>query len=263
MRKSIFLTVILLMFFAVTMSASSENKNLYIVFIGNSITFGAGLESQANDAPPASTAKYLKKCPSVGNVEISNQGVCGSTTVDFLPETNTLFKNVKNAADKFVKRGDCILVFSIMLGTNDSAIKGTNGCPVEHVQYHKNMVRIIDELLKLYPECHVVVNRPLWYSPNTHNGATYLQEGLDRLKTYYPEIKSIVKEYSKKTSMKQVYIGDTEAYGFFKKRYKEQFQAENGNSGVFYLHPNKKGAENLGNMWGKAIYKTLKERLKR
>ena len=146
-----------------------------------------------------------------------------------------------------------------MLGTNDSAIRGTNGCPVSPEQYQKNMRTIIDKLIELYPGCKIVVHRPLWYSPNTHNASEYLQEGLDRLQTYYPEIKKLVKHYN---SVKKgcVYLGDTDGFDYFRKNHKDAFQAENGNSGVFYLHPNKEGASYLGKLWGKAIYKITETR---
>ena len=35
------------------------------------------------------------------------------------------------------------------------------------------------------------------------------------------------------------------------------FQAEKGNSGVFYLHPNEKGAVRLGELWSEAIRQAL------
>lgn len=60
-----------------------EKKNLNIVFIGNSITQGALLENPRREAPPVKAALYLRRQPSVGTVRYSNQGVSGSTTLDF------------------------------------------------------------------------------------------------------------------------------------------------------------------------------------
>ena len=84
-----------------------------------------------------------------------------------------------------------------MLGTNDSAITGPNGAPASPGKYHENMKTIIDKLLALYPKCKVVLHRPVWYSPNTYNGAKYLEEGLNRLQSYYPELQALVLHYSK------------------------------------------------------------------
>ena len=119
-------------------SASAANNKRYvnIVFIGNSITFGAGLPKPVHDAPPVKAALFLSKCPEVASVKYSNRGQSGCTTVDYLPDTNTLFPWAVRAADKFKDETWADLVFSIMLGTNDSAIEGTNGCPVTPERYY-------------------------------------------------------------------------------------------------------------------------------
>jgi hypothetical protein len=83
-----------------------------------------------------------------------------------------------------------------MLGTNDSAMQGTHGAPILPEQYRKHLAVIVNEVLKRYPDIKVVINHPLWYSPNTQNGATYLAEGLTRLQRYFPEIAILVKNYS-------------------------------------------------------------------
>lgn len=108
------------------MKAESK-KNMNIVFIGNSITQGALISTPSHDAPPVKAALYLTKQPSVTSVKYSNQGVSGCTTTDYLPTTETLFPKAKEAADKFADETWATLVFSIMLGTNDSAITGPNG----------------------------------------------------------------------------------------------------------------------------------------
>lgn len=238
---------------------AADKQYLNVVFIGNSITYGAGLPKPLREAPPVKAAIYLGKQPGIGSVRYSNQGVSGATTVDFLPETHTLFDRVTAAADQFKDEDWATLVFSVMLGTNDSAIRGTNGCPVSPEQYRKNLSAIVDRLLVSYPGCRIVLHRPIWYSPNTHNGAMYLQEGLSRLKSYFPEIKRMVKDYSQKQPGR-VFLGDTEAFDYFRKHSQELFQAEDGNSGVFYLHPNPDGAVRLGEYWGKAIYRVVSER---
>lgn len=233
-----------------------SKKYLNIIFIGNSITYGAGLEETRHDAPPVKAAMFLKKQPNIEVVKFSNQGVSGCTTVDYLPETETLFKSATLAADKLKDETWATLIFSIMLGTNDSAIRGTNGCPVSSEQYYKNMKAIVDKLLALYPDCKIVLNRPIWYSANTYNGAMYLEEGLNRLQSYYPELQKLVFDYSTYFPG-QVYMGDTEGFNYFKSNYLTDFQPEEGNAGIFYLHPNKKGAAYLGELWGKAILNIL------
>lgn len=64
---------------------------ILIVFIGNSITFGAGLCNPAHHSPPFCAALYLSEQPSVAAVDDANQGICGAMSVDFLPDRPDLW----------------------------------------------------------------------------------------------------------------------------------------------------------------------------
>lgn len=256
MKKQL-LTIIVLFYMVTSVySQQSEYGWLNIVYIGNSITQGVLIDSPRKNAPPVQASIYLQKQPGIGEVKYSNQGVSGSTTVDFLPETNTLFNHVKEAAGTLQKDEWATLVFSIMLGTNDSAVKGPNGSPVSPEQYRENMQKIIDELFRLYPDCKVILHRPVWYSPNTYNTSMYMQEGLDRLQRYFPEIDALITHYNG-SKPGQVFSGDTDAFDYFRENWDTLLIPEQGNAGIFYLHPNEKGAAVLGEFWGKAIYKVL------
>ncbi len=233
-----------------------EKINLNVVFIGNSITHGAGLRDFKTMAPPVFASKFLQEQSEIGDVDFSNQGVSGFTTVDFLPQTNTVFNKVKLAASAF-KNPDALLVFSIILGTNDSAISGPNGAPVSPQDYYKNLKAIADQLLLDFPHCKIIFHHPLWYSENTYNHSKYLAEGLKRLQSYFPQIRLLIKSYAR-TNPKQVFLGDKKGFQYFKKHHEELMQHENGQQGIFYLHPNVKGAEALGVLWGKAILKVVK-----
>lgn len=232
-----------------------DKQDLNIVFIGDSITYGAGLPDRGTQAPPVICANYLKKQSHIGAVDFSNQGHSGYTTLDWLPGTRA-FIDAEAAARAFSNQ-NAQLLFSIKIGTNDSAIKGTHGAPVSVEDYRTNLKTIVDQLLKDFPGCKVVIEHPIWYSPNTYNGTAYLQEGLTRLQTYIPVIDDLVKTY-KTTNPKQVFIGDTKAFNYFKENSISDFQPEQGKQGIFYLHPNPKGAIALGEFWGKAIAKILK-----
>lgn len=234
-----------------------EKQYVNIVFVGNSITQGVLLADPAHEAPPVQAVKYLTLQPEIAGVKFSNQGVSGSTTVDFLPASQTLFLKVKQAANQFKNDTRATLIFSVMLGTNDSAIKGPNGSPVQPAQYRTNVKVIVDELLSLYPDSKVVLHRPLWYSPNTYNGAMYLREGLNRLEKYFTEINQLVEAYAV-SHPDRVYCGDTEGFVYFRTNYTTDVFPEEGNAGTFYLHPNAKGAAKLGELWGKALLKTVR-----
>jgi lysophospholipase L1-like esterase len=222
-----------------------------VIYIGDSITAGAFLDDPAAEAPPVIASHYLEQQPGINCVRYVNQGHSGYTTVDFLPGGTTFAAVEKSASDLNAEPG--VLIFSIMLGTNDSAIKGPNGAPVAPEAYVQNLKKIIDRLLKDFPGSNVIINLPLWYSPNTYNGAQYLQEGLDRLQSYFKPTRTLVGSYAHH----RVFLGDTKAFGYFKANYQTKLRPEDGHQGTFYLHPNKDGAADLGAFWGKAIYKIV------
>ena len=232
--------------------------SLDIVFIGDSITHGSRLDSPEVQAPPVWAAAFLKRQKRIGEVAWSNQGVSGYTTVDFLPSTGKAFPHVMDAARAFYARHDATLVFSVMLGTNDSADNGPNGSPVLPAAYRANLKTIADSLLNAFPGCLIVFNRPTWYSPTAYNGARYLQSGLDRLQSYFPEIDALVKEYAA-SRPGQVFAGDHKAFGYFRKHYGTDLGAEQGHAGTFYLHPNLQGAKALGEFWGEAIERVVEK----
>ncbi|MDB5015526.1 MAG: lipolytic protein family [Mucilaginibacter sp.] len=235
----------------------AQKQNLNIVFIGNSITYGANLIDPTTEAPPVIACEYLRQQPNIGTVGFSNQGYSGFTTVDFLPSTATAFKKVEAGAHAFTDK-QALLIFSVKLGTNDSAVQGPNGSPVTPQDYKQNLKAIADSLLKEFPGCIIVFQHPIWYSPNTYNGAKYLEEGLFRLQSYIPQIDGLVADYAV-AYPRQVFTGDKKGFKYFKKHYLTDLNAEQGHQGTFYLHPNKKGAVALGNYWGKAINKVVKQ----
>lgn len=240
-----------LLFLASTIALAQHKKNaLNIVFIGNSITQGAQLADAATEAPPVTAVAYLQKQKNLETVNFSNQGHSGYTTLDFQPGTDT-FTKVEEAASAFANK-DALLIFSIKLGTNDSAIQGPHGAPASPEVYQKNLKTIADKLLADFPKAVIIFQHPVWYSPNTYNGAKYLQEGLSRLQSYVPMIDGLVKAYAT-TNPKHVFVGDTKAYAYFEKNHLTDLTPESGKQGTFYLHPNKKGAEALGKFWGIAI----------
>lgn len=231
--------------------------NADIVYIGNSITQGVQLGNPNELAPPATATKYISRQKGAGTVNFLNKGRSGYTTVDFLPDdsSGTLNKVIEESG-KFHIDAKRLLVFSISLGTNDSAEKGPKGSPVDPAAYSRNLKAIADKLMSEFPGCRIIFQQPIWYSPNTYNGSKYMAEGLARLQSYFPVLKTLVYQYSL-SNPGQVFLGDTKAFSYFRKNYLTDLIPESGNAGTFYLHPNKKGAEVLGSMWGKAIYKCL------
>lgn len=232
-----------------------EKKPLNVVFIGDSITYGVLLKK----APPAYAADYLNGLKKIGPVYVSNQGVSGYTTVNFLPATATVFPKAEAAARALLAAHPGNLVFSIMLGTNDSAEQGPLGSPVSPSDYRSHLQAIIDKLLADFPGCRVVINYPIWYSPNTYNGARYLQPGLDRLQRYFPEIDTLRRHYAS-SQPGRVSAGDQKVFTDFRENYLADYTPQQGHQGTFYLHPNAAGANLLGRYWGKAIETAVRRR---
>ena len=149
--------IIVLLFFCSILNA----QNLNIVYIGNSITEGALLKNPKTEAVPIRASQYLDKHLN-GKVTFRNCGVSGMTTLNFLPISGQQFPNVKTAASELAQR-EGQLLFSISLGTNDSACTMAFGAPVLPEEYYTNMKAIIDELLALYPQyvqrCYVLESR--------------------------------------------------------------------------------------------------------
>lgn len=233
-----------------------KKRDLDVVYIGNSITQGVQLKDPKTEAPPAASSKYLGLQKGIGDVEFINQGRSGYTTVDFLPDEGVTLNKVIEATNEFHKVSQRLLIFSISLGTNDSAEKGPKGSPVSPDSYQQNLKTIADKLLSEFPGCRIFFQQPIWYSPNTYNGSKYMAEGLSRLQTYFPELHSLVEKYSK-TNPGQVFLGDQKGFNYFRKNHLTDLIPESGKAGTFYLHPNKKGADVLGKLWGEAIYKQL------
>lgn len=253
--KQYFFFITVLLFSISTVFGQHKKQNINVVFIGNSITQGVQLGDPVTEAPPATAIAWLRQQKNLGMVEFSNQGHSGYTTLDFLPGTGT-FAKVEEAANAFADK-EALLIFSMKLGTNDSAIHGPHGAPVSPQDYIKNVKTITDKLLADFPKAIIIFQHPIWYSNNTYNGSMYLQEGLSRLESYVPKLDSLATAYAA-TNPKHVFVGDKKAFNYFKKNHLTELIPENGKQGTFYLHPNKKGAVSLGEFWGRAIERVIK-----
>lgn len=248
-RKVISLVTILFVALLCTY-ARGDKKDFAIIYIGNSITYGAMHEQRDVTAPPVYTSQILSK-KLKANVIWRNCGWSGATTYDFLPSAKRYFPRVEKAIKEIQAETSAPIVFSIMLGTNDSACTGPTGCPVSNENYKKNLITIIEAIKALAPDAKFVFQRPIWYSPNTYNGAMYLQKGLNRLIGYAPVLEQLADERI------DAMMGDDDAYEFFKENYEKYCFPEGGNAGVFYLHPNPKGAKKLAKFWAEGIIDAL------
>lgn len=227
---------------------ADPKQNINLLFIGNSITAGATLSNAKEQAPPILCRQLIADATGV-TTHVYNGGHSGITTWGFLPGRND-FTRLLAAAKAYQKDNGGLVYVSIMLGTNDSACTTTEGAPVSTDTYRANMKKIIDALIEGVPGCKILLNYPIWYSPSTHNSAKYLQEGLDRLHSYYLILDGIVQEYE------QVYAGNRGVWEFFENNL-ALFTRENGHAGYFYLHPNLTGANRLAELWASSLLELI------
>ena len=225
-----------------------------LIFIGNSITEGALHANKKKTAPPVVAANLVGNMLSM-DVHYRNCGRSGATTVDFLPEQKRDFVRVEKAIEEIKALSYAPILFSIMLGTNDSANFGPNGSPVSNEDYKKNLMTMIGRIRELCPNAIFIVPRPIWYSPNTHNAAQYLVAGQKRMVAYTDVLIEIANENE------DVYLGDRDAFDYFGARHRKYMFAEDGKAGTFYLHPNEAGARKLARYWAQAIVKVVKKNL--
>ncbi len=247
--KNVLLGIFLLMSDNISALTTVPKDNINLLFIGNSITAGATLPDPAKQAPPVLCRNLVANATGV-NTNVYNGGHSGITTWGFLPGRDD-FNRLLAAAQAYQKNNGGIIYISIMLGTNDSACTTTEGAPVSTDTYRANITKIIDALIEGVPGCKILLNYPIWYSPSTYNSAKYLQEGLDRLHSYYPILDGIVEEYE------EVYGGNRRVWEYFENN-ESLFTRENGKAGVFYLHPNLSGANRLAEIWANSLLELIK-----
>lgn len=247
------------------LSFSFAQRSANIVFIGNSITYGALHQQRDATAPPSQCARWLTQQEGVDTVYFRNCGRSGKTTYHFLPNA----ADVVPAGDK-TYFGDVVaqtrelvtahpgqpLIFSIMLGTNDTVERPKNS-HTSPDDYVKNLTAIIDSLLTLWPDAHVVLNKPTWYYPDYHTkgGSIASKKSLKLIAAYYDCFPQVVRNCKED----HVHIGDAEAYDYFRQHYKtDVFEEKDARGKSYWLHPNEQGARRLAEYWGKALLPVLK-----
>ena len=263
MRRLLILFILLLI--GAHQLSCFAKKEVNIVFIGNSITYGALHQQRDVTAPPAQCAKWLSEQEGVDSVYFRNCGRSGRTTYHFLPNAadvipagdKTCFGDVVAKTSELVKQHPGVpLIFSIMLGTNDSVERKHNSHTTPD-DYVRNLVAIIDSLLTLWPDAHVVLNKPIWYTPDyvTKGGSIGSKQSQKLIGIYADRFRDVIS----RCKAGHVHLGDKDAYDYFKKNWKTDINEEKDARGKSYwLHPNEQGARKLAEYWGKAILQVIK-----
>lgn len=251
MKRLLCLILLLLTGLCALQAQNSAKRDCNIIYIGNSITAGALHADKTKSAPPVYTSDFVGKELSA-DVNFRNCGRSGATTLDFIPQQQRDFTRVEKAIGEIKGISDEPIIFSIMLGTNDSANFGPNGSPISNEDYKNNLMTMIERIRELAPGAMFILHRPIWYSPNTHNASQYLVAGQKRMEGYTDVLIEMA------ASNKDIYLGDCDAFDFFSRKYLKYMFAEDGKAGTFYLHPNEAGARKLARYWARAISDIIK-----
>ena len=251
MKRLLCLILLLLTGLCALQAQNSAKRGCNIIYIGNSITAGALHADKAKSAPPVYTSDFVGKELSA-DVNFRNCGRSGATTLDFIPQQQRDFTRVEKAIGEIKAISDEPIIFSIMLGTNDSANFGPNGSAISNEDYKNNLMTMIGRIRELAPGAMFILHRPIWYSPNTHNASQYLVAGQKRMEGYTDVLIEMA------ASNKDIYLGDCDAFDFFSRKYLKYMFAEDGKAGTFYLHPNEAGARKLARYWARAISDIIK-----
>ena len=247
-------------FYVIPKTPYRKQRSANIVFIGNSITYGALHKNREMTAPPAQCAAWLSAQAGIDTVYFRNCGRSGRTTYHFLPQEKdvvpqgdkTYFGDVVAKAQQLMQEHPGLpLLFNIMLGTNDTVERTKNSHTTPDAYAH-NLCVIIDSLLTLWPDAHIVLNKPTWYYPDyvTKGGSIASDHSLQLLDAYYKEFDNIIAH----CKSGHVHIGDSSAYGYIKEHYKtDVFEEKDSRGKSYWLHPNEQGAKKLAECWGKAL----------
>lgn len=131
-------TILILSIIAITSSATAqeEKKKTKVACIGDSITYGAGLENRKEECYPNQLQKLLGS-----KYEVKNFGVGGST---MLKTGKISFWNTKQYKSIFTLQPDVIV---IKLGTNDANLDNGNWTGIE--KYRKDYKEMVQAFQKM------------------------------------------------------------------------------------------------------------------
>ena len=146
-----------------------------IVFIGDSITMGAGVPNRDEQAAPVIAAHDSPQALG-GGATASTSPTKGRTATprptSCPPAATSPAWRRPRSKLKAASQGPAGFLRGCWARTT-ARIMGPTGAPLPADGYAKNLHAIVDKLLAEFPDAKFVLNHPIWYSPNTHNGADY------------------------------------------------------------------------------------------
>lgn len=188
-------------------------------FIGDSITLGLNLS--AGQDPPSQFGVLWKKWKKQETVNVSNRGVTGSKTADWISGSTNL-TNAKTAFAAMIPVPTYILV---MLGTNDAAAH------VTAATYFSNLQSLCTDLTGAGYK--VVLSYPIYTPSGANSGATD-QAATALCLAYQAQIDALINGST-------ILRGDVLGYGYYMNNLSE-LQADQ-------THPTATGALSLATLW--------------
>ena len=258
-------------------TAVARPHALNIVFAGDSITYGLGVRNAGTvklPTMPGYCITGLRRRLGLGEIYGSNQGHNSHTLTDYAPggrDYHDAFDraNPKSALNRLrTLHPEARTIVSLMLGTNDSAIAGSNNAPFEGYlttdQYEAKLDVIIDQLLGLdAPDALIFLHASPYYTANSRTSFVYGPAGLEALTGYREALQNIVARYGT-IRPRQVFQGDTKSFEYFAQNYRTEHTAQRYRGSVFYLHPSGEpassgliGTQSLGELHAEAIARVV------
>ena len=230
-----------------------------IVFVGDNITNSTAPSDIITDAATTECAKNLSQGFGL-TVHISNQADNKFTTTDWRPSSNTNsdFQHAIEAAQSLETQQHGQLIFSIMLGANDSAGYGPNK-PVAPSIYEDNLQSMIDQFLVNYPDAFVFLHYPIYRPANGQINEELAPLALKRLHSYLPMIDALVSTNATRHP-NRVFAGDKTAIDYFSTNYSSALTPEKNLQDAFSANPNDTDALALGRYWADAIGAVIEKR---
>ncbi len=254
-------------------TAVARPQALNIVFAGDSITYGLGVRNAGTvklPTMPGYCITALRRRLGLGEIYGSNQGHNSHTLTDYAPggsDYHDAFdcENPKSAVRQLNElHPEAQMVVSLMLGTNDSAIAGSNNAPfdgcLDASQYTMKLHEIVDRILEIdAPDAKIVLHMPPYYTTNSRTNFTYGPAGLAALMSYGEALDRIVHDYLS-AYPGQVFVGDRRSFEYFAQNYRTEHLPQRFRGSTFYLHPSGTpgsngliGTQSLGELHAEAI----------
>ncbi|WP_269523316.1 SGNH/GDSL hydrolase family protein [Coraliomargarita parva] len=152
------------------------------LWIGDSITYGYATSRNTSTSPPSYAETFLKNDTDLSQSHSflmtgsnANLGLSGRTSTDMLGQIKLIMGRARLYGATFS---------SIMLGTNDSK----DSVATSPETYKANIQTIMDGLWAVNPDMQIILNKPLWFLPDSGYSSDFSTASLARIDEYRSQL---------------------------------------------------------------------------